>query len=175
MAILKGYVQVYTGKGKGKTTAAFGLALRAAGAGLKVYLAQFVKGTKYSECYAVEKHLSEFITLKQYGMGYFIEREPNEEDRRIASEGLQEIKEIMCSRKFDIIILDEANIAVYYKLFSAEDLLDFISEKPENIELIITGRHADPKIIDRADLVTEMKEIKHYYKQGVEARMGIEK
>jgi len=175
MTILKGYVQVYTGKGKGKTTAAFGLALRAAGAGLKVYLAQFVKGTKYSECYAVEKHLSEFITLKQYGMGYFIEREPNEEDRRIASEGLQEIKEIMCSRKFDIIILDEANIAVYYKLFSAEDLLDFISEKPENIELIITGRHADPKIIDRADLVTEMKEIKHYYKQGVEARKGIEK
>ena len=85
---MKGYVQVYTGKGKGKTTAAFGLALRAAGAGLKVYFAQFVKGTKYSECHAVEKYLSEFITLKQYGMGYFVEREPNKEDRRIASEGL---------------------------------------------------------------------------------------
>ena len=172
---MKGYVQVYTGKGKGKTTAAFGLALRAAGAGLKVYFAQFVKGTKYSECHAVEKYLSAFITLKQYGMGYFVERKPNEDDRRMASEGLLEIKEIMCSGKYDVIILDEANIAVYYKLFSLEDLLDFIDAKPENVELIITGRHADPKIIDRADLVTEMKEIKHYYHNGVEARVGIEK
>ena len=162
-------------RGKGKTTAAFGLALRAAGAGLKVYFTQFVKGTKYSECHAVEKYLSAFITLKQYGMGYFIEREPNEEDRRVASEGLREIREIMCSGKYDVIILDEANIAVYYKLFSLEDLLDFIDAKPENVELVITGRHADPKIIDRADLVTEMKEIKHYYRKGVEARVGIEK
>ena len=122
-----------------------------------------------------KRYLSAFITLKQYGMGYFVEREPNEEDRRIASEGLREIKEIMCSEKYDLIILDEANIAVYYKLFSAEDLLDFIDAKPENVEIIITGRHADPKIIDRADLVTEMKEIKHYYHQEVEARRGIEK
>lgn len=173
--ILKGYIQVYTGKGKGKTTAAFGLALRAAGAGLKVYFAQFVKGTKYSECHAVEKYLSASITLKQYGMGYFVERKPNEEDRKVASEGLREIKEIIRSEKYDLIVLDEANIAVYYKLFSVEDLLDFIDAKPENIELIITGRHADPKIVERADLVTEMKEIKHYYHSGVEARMGIEK
>ena len=172
---MKGYVQVYTGGGKGKTTAAFGLALRAAGAGLKVYFAQFVKGTKYSECHAVERYLSAFITLKQYGMGYFVEREPEEADRRVASEGLREIKEIMCSGNYDVIVLDEANIAVYYKLFSLEDLLDFIDAKPENVELIITGRHADPKIIDRADLVTEMKEIKHYYRKGVEARVGIEK
>ncbi len=99
---MKGYVQVYTGKGKGKTTAAFGLALRAAGAGLKVYFAQFVKGTKYSECHAVEKYLSASITLKQYGMGYFVEREPNEDDRRMASEGLLEIKEIMCSGKYNL-------------------------------------------------------------------------
>jgi cob(I)alamin adenosyltransferase len=172
---LKGYVQVYTGKGKGKTTAAFGLALRAAGAGLRVYFAQFVKGTKYSECHAVGKYLSEFITLKQYGLGYFVEREPNEEDRRSAVEGLREIKKIMCSETYDIIILDEANIAVYYKLFSVEDLLDFIDAKPDGIEIIITGRHADPKVIDRADLITEMKEIKHYYHDGVEARTGIEK
>ncbi len=172
---MKGYVQVYTGEGKGKTTAVFGLALRAAGAGLKVYFAQFVKGTKYSECRAVEKYLSAFITLKQYGMGYFVEREPNEDDRRMASEGLLEIKEIMCSGKYDLIVLDEANIALYYKLFSLGDLLDFIDAKPENVELVITGRHADPKIIERADLVTEMKEIKHYYRNGVEARVGIEK
>jgi cob(I)alamin adenosyltransferase len=172
---LQGYVQVYTGEGKGKTTAAFGLALRAVGAGLKVYFAQFVKGTKYSECHAVEKYLSAFITMKQYGMGYFVEREPDDKDRRMAAEGLREIKEIMCSGKYDVIILDEANIAVYYELFSLEDLLGFIDAKPANIELVITGRHADPKVIEKADLVTEMKEIKHYYHNGVEARKGIEK
>lgn len=172
---MEGYVQVYTGNGKGKTTAAFGLALRAAGAGLKVYFAQFVKGTKYSECHAVEKYLFDMITLKQYGLGYFVEREPDEEDRRMAIEGLHEIREILRSEQYDVVILDEANIAVYYKLFSANDLLDLIDAKPPNVELIITGRHADRKIIEKADLVTEMKEIKHYYGKGVEARKGIEK
>ena len=172
--MVKGYIQVYTGNGKGKTTAAFGLALRAAGAGLKVYIAQFVKGMKYSEINALVK-LDEFITLKQYGRGCFIHRKPDKEDIQIAQEGIREVREIMDSGKYQMIILDEANIATYYNLFSVDDLLDFIRAKPEDVELVITGRMADPRIIEEADLVTEMKELKHYYQNGVQARNGIEK
>ncbi len=171
---MKGYVQVYTGHGKGKTTAALGLALRAAGAGLKVYIAQFVKGMKYSEINILDK-LSDSIALKQYGRSCFINRNPDEKDIRAAREGLKEVREIMCSGEYQMIILDEANIATDYNLFSVEELLDFIRAKPEEVELVITGRMADPRVIEEADLVTEMKEIKHYYQKGVEARKGIEK
>ena len=171
---MKGYVQVYTGDGKGKTTAAFGLALRAAGAGLSVYIAQFVKGMKYYELDALEK-LSDFITIKQYGRDCFIFNDPTDEDIKIAQEGLREVKDIMSSGKYNVIILDEANIATYYNLFSIEDLLELIRSKPEDVEIVITGRKADPEIIQAADLVTEMKEIKHYYQKGVQARDGIEK
>lgn len=171
---MQGYIQVYTGNGKGKTTAALGLALRAVGAGLKVLIAQFVKGVEYSELKSIER-LSDSITLKQYGLGFFVNREPNKEDVRVAREGLKEIQEIMCSGMYDLVILDEANIATYYDLFSVEDLLDFIRAKPEKVELVITGRMADPRIIESADLVTEMKEVKHYYHSGVKARVGIEK
>ncbi len=171
---MKGYVQVYTGDGKGKTTAALGLAMRAAGAGLKVYIAQFVKGMKYSELITLDK-LSEHITLKQYGRNCFIKNKPQEEDIRIAQEGLKEVRELMVSGKYQVLILDEANIATLYELFSVDDLLDLIRAKPEDMEIIITGRRADPRIIEAADLVTEMKEIKHYYQTGVAARDGIEK
>ena len=171
---MKGYIQIYTGNGKGKTTAAFGLALRAVGAGLKVYIAQFVKGTEYSELESV-KRLSDSITLKQYGLGFFVNREPNKDDIRVALEGLKEVREIMCSGMYDLVILDEANVAVYHDLFSVEDLLEFMRAKPANVELVITGRRADPRIIESADLVTEMEAIKHYYHSGVEARIGIEK
>ena len=171
---MKGYVQVYTGNGKGKTTAALGLALRAAGAGLKVFIAQFVKGMKYSEMDTLAG-LSDFITVKQYGRSCFIYRDPDEEDIRAAQEGLKELIEIMNSRKYQMIILDEANIATHYNLFSVDELLDFIHAKPEEVELVITGRLADPRIIEEADLVTEMKEIKHYFQKGVKARDGIEK
>ena len=171
---MKGYVQVYTGDGKGKTTAALGLALRAAGAGHRVYIAQFVKGMKYSELDTLDK-LSDFIKVKQYGLRCFIREAAGEEDIRAAQEGLKEVKEIMCSGKYRIIILDEANIATHFRLFSVDALLDFIKSKPEEIELVITGRRADPRIIEAADLVTEMNEIKHYYQKGVAARDGIEK
>ncbi len=173
-AKMKGYVQVYTGNGKGKTTAAFGLVLRATGAGLKVYIAQFVNGMKYSELDALAK-LSDSITIKQYGRSCFIYRNPGEEDIKAAQEGLKEIREVMCSGKYQIIILDEANIATHYNLFSVEELLDFIQAKPEGIELIITGRMANPSIVEEADLVTEMKEVKYYYQKGIKARDGIEK
>ncbi len=171
---MKGYVQVYTGDGKGKTTAALGLAVRAAGAGLRVYVAQFVKGMKYSELVTLEK-LSEYITVKQYGRDCFIKKSPQKEDIQAAQAGLKEVGEIMCSGKYQVIILDEANIATHYNLFSVEDLLDFIRSKPEDVELVITGRRADPRILEEADLVTEMKEIKHYYRNGIQARDGIEK
>lgn len=171
---MKGYIQVYTGNGKGKTTAALGLALRAAGANKKVYIAQFVKGMKYSEINSLAK-LQDFITMKQYGRKGFIKRDPDEKDIQVAREGIQEVKEIMCSGKYQMIILDEANIATSYNLFSVDELLDFIEAKPEEVELVITGRTADLRIMEKADLVTEMKEIKHYYQKGVKARKGIER
>jgi cob(I)alamin adenosyltransferase len=169
----KGYVQVYTGNGKGKTTAAFGLALRAAGAGLPVFIAQFVKGMEYSELNTL-KRFSDLITLKQYGRGCFIRGEPVEEDIRAAKEGLAEIRTILHSGKFKVIILDEANIATFFELFSVEELLDLIDGKPEETEIVITGRNADPRVLEKADLVTEMCEVKHYYTRGVQARGGIE-
>ena len=171
---MKGYVQVYTGNGKGKTTAAFGLALRAAGAGLKVYIAQFVKGTDYSELESIGI-LSDHITLKQYGLGFFVNRSPDQEDMNAARQGLEKVREIMLSDGYDVVILDEANIATTYGLFPVEDLLSFIESRPENVELVITGRNADPRVVEAADLVTEMREVKHYYSKGVEARVGIEK
>ena len=171
---MKGYVQVYTGNGKGKTTAALGLALRAAGAGLKVYIAQFVKGMRYSEL-DVLTGLSDLITIKQYGRSCFIYRDPDKEDIQAAREGLADVKKIMDSGKYQVIILDEANIATHYNLFSVDELLDFIRGKKEDVELVITGRMADPRILEEADLVTEMREIKHYYQKGIEAREGIEK
>ncbi|MFZ5570141.1 MAG: cob(I)yrinic acid a,c-diamide adenosyltransferase [Thermodesulfobacteriota bacterium] len=171
---MKGYVQVYTGDGKGKTTAALGLALRAYGAGLNVYIAQFVKGMQYSELDAVAK-LADHITIKQYGRGCFIRNVPQPEDFAAAREALEEVRRIMGSGRYQVVILDEANIATFYNLFSVDELLEVIREKPESVELVITGRRADARIIEAADLVTEMREIKHYYQRGIQAREGIEK
>nr|VFJ60025.1 MAG: cob(I)yrinic acid a,c-diamide adenosyltransferase [Candidatus Kentron sp. FW] len=171
---MKGYVQVYTGNGKGKTTAAFGLALRSAGAGLKVFIAQFVKGMKYSELESIG-WLRDRITLHQYGRNCFIRRNPTEEDIALARDGLDRTRRAILSGDWDVVILDEANIAVYFELFPVEELLTLIEEKPEHVELVITGRYADERLIERADLVTEMREVKHYYAGGVKARAGIEK
>jgi cob(I)alamin adenosyltransferase len=171
---MKGYVQVYTGDGKGKTTAAIGLAVRAAGAGMKVYIAQFIKLGDYSEIKALGKFTG-LITVEQFGLGRFIKGKPSEEDIEAAKRGIEKVKSLMRSSGFDIIILDEANSAVKCGLISAMEILDLISLKPENMELVITGRDASPEIIEKADLVTEMKEIKHYFRKGVRAREGIEK
>jgi len=170
---MKGYIQVYTGNGKGKTTAALGLALRAAGAGLKVYFAQFIKGMDYSELHSIKK-LSENITLKQYGRECFIYKEPDEEDIKVARRGFDEVSQIIYKGDHEVVVLDEINIAIYYKLISVDEVLELINNKPENVELVLTGRNVDKRIIERADLVTEMKEIKHYYRNGVNARKGIE-
>jgi cob(I)alamin adenosyltransferase len=167
-------VQVYTGDGKGKTTAALGLALRAAGAGLRTYIGQFVKGMKYSELESL-KRFSDLITIHQYGRDCFIDKDPEKEDIQMAREGLDKAEKAMTSGKYDLIILDEATIATYYNLFSVDELLAVVEKRPEEVELVITGRRADARIIEVADLVTEMKEIKHYYQEGVQAREGIEK
>ena len=170
---MKGYIQIYTGEGKGKTTAALGLTLRAVGAGKKVLFAQFVKGQKYSEIKAIEQFLPN-VVLKQYGLKFFIDKLPSEEDIKSAKAGLTELAEIIKSSDYDIIVLDEVNIALYYDLFSVEELIEILMNKKEETELILTGRYAPQELIEIADLVTEMKEIKHYYQQGVIARKGIE-
>jgi cob(I)alamin adenosyltransferase len=170
----KGFVQVYTGDGKGKTTAALGLALRAAGAGFRVFIAQFVKGMRYSELDAITK-LSDSITIRQYGRDCFINGQPTEDDRSLANSGLQEVRKILLSGNYRLVILDEANIAIYYNLFTLSELLDLIRNRPEHVELVITGRGAHPRLLEEADLVTEMREIKHYYQRGIAARLGIEK
>ncbi len=169
----KGYVQIYTGDGKGKTTAALGLALRAAGAGLPVFIAQFIKGGEYSEVHAL-KRFSDLISLRQYGSGRFVHGVPSEEDIRLAKEGLADVHDVLQSGKYKVVILDEAAIATFFDLFTVEDLIGLIEEKPEGVELLITGRNADPRLMEKADLVTEMREVKHYYTEGVPARDGIE-
>ena len=170
---MKGYIQVYTGDGKGKTTAALGLALRAAGAGLKVYFAQFVKGMDYSELHSLRK-FSDNIVVKQYGRDCFIYKEPESEDIEVARRGFDEVKKIILGGKYDVVILDEINIATYYKLITVEEVIELIKSRPSNVEVVLTGRNADRRIIANADLVTEMKDIKHYYQSGVSARKGIE-
>jgi len=169
----KGYIQVYTGNGKGKTTAALGLALRAVCADKKVYIGQFVKNMKYNEAKA-GKYLPGF-KIEQYGKGCFISREPSKEDFKAAEEGLEKIEKILKEGKYDIVILDEINIAIYYKLLSPSKVIEIIDNKKENTEIILTGRYAHDMIINRADLVTEMKEIKHYFNNGIKARDGIER
>jgi len=171
----KGYIQIYTGNGKGKTTAALGLALRAMGADMKVFIGQFVKGMHYSEIDIINSFPKHKIVLKQYGLDCFIYQQPTQKDIEAAQKGFREMKEILLSAKYDMVIFDELNIALYYKLFGINEVVDMLADKPHNVEVVITGRYAPQELIDLADLVTEMKEIKHYYTQGVEARTGIEK
>jgi cob(I)alamin adenosyltransferase len=169
-----GYVHVYTGDGKGKTTAALGLALRAAGAGWNVFIGQFVKGMAYSELDALER-FRDRITLRQFGRSCFIDRQPEYADVAQARQGLAQSREAILSGGYRLIVLDEANVAVALGLIELDDLLTLIDARPDPVELVITGRWAHEQIIRRADLVTEMREVKHYYQQGILARTGIER
>lgn len=169
----RGFIQVYTGNGKGKTTAAIGLAVRAVGAKKKVFIAQFVKGMVYSEI-EVLRQLTPAIKVNLYGKDCFISREPSEEDIQAAKNGLKEVSEIIHSEQYDVIILDEATIAVNFNLFSIDDLIAVLRLKPIQTEIIITGRYAPPELLELADLVTDMTEVKHYYTSGVLSRKGIE-
>jgi len=172
----KGYVQVYTGNSKGKTTAALGLAFRAAGRGLKTYIGQFMKGQYYGELEAA-KMVPDYITIEQYGKDTLIhvQNPPEANDVQMAQEGLARIKEAMISSKYGIIVFDEIITAHYFHLLSLEEMLGIIAMKPVGVEIVFTGRYAPPELIAAADLVTEMVEIKHYYQSGVTARKGIER
>ena len=171
----KGYIQIYTGSGKGKSTAAIGQAVRAAGYGLKSYIAQFMKEYPYNELISL-KYLSAWISIEQFGGDEFVYKKelPGENDLKKARLGLETVKEKMQSDNYDLIILDEAIVAIYFKLIETKDLIDIIKAKPENVELILTGRYCPVELIALADLVTEMKEVKHYYQKGITSREGIE-
>jgi cob(I)alamin adenosyltransferase len=172
----KGYVQVYTGNGKGKTTAAMGLALRAAGHGQRVYIGQFLKGQTYGELLSIKK-LFPKVVIEQFGRKGFVHvtKDPDLEDIKRAKRGLKKCLAAMLSKKFRIVILDEINVAVDLNLIKEAEVHKFLDQKPEDVEVVLTGRYASASFVKRADLVTEMKERKHYYKKGVRARKGIEK
>ncbi len=172
-AMRKGYVQVYTGNAKGKTTAAMGLTLRSAGAGRKVYIAQFIKHRRSSEFRALER-LGDLVTISQFGTGFLRAGTPGKPAREAAKKGIEEVRHALRSGEYALVILDEINVATHYGLVSMDELLQLIDEKPAGVELVLTGRYADERVIERADLVTEMREIKHYYRKGVKARLGIE-
>lgn len=191
----KGYVQVYTGNGKGKTTAAIGLAIRALGAGKRVLVLQFMKTKVYSE-HNILPHISPNLTLETMGKPFFVVKEgtmtaeelakwgddivvfpsgkPPQEYVAVAKQGVDRAKAAVSSGEYDLVILDEINVAMFFELVSWEQVEDIINSKLERVELVLTGRGASPELIERADLVTEMREVKHYYNQGVEARLGIE-
>lgn len=170
---MQGCVQVYTGDGKGKTSAATGLAVRAVGAGLRIFIGQFIKGKDSSEMALLRERCPE-VTIEQFGHGRFIKTTPSNEDMTVAQHGIERLHEVMISGNYDVIIVDEANGAVSAKIIDVDNLISLINARPDNIELILTGRNAHKKVIECADLVTEMKSIKHYYDSGVPARKGIE-
>jgi len=190
-----GMVQVYTGNGKGKTTAAIGLAIRALGAGKKVLFLQFMKAKVYSE-HNILPDLSPNLTLKTIGKPFFVVKEgsmppeeaakwkdkavffspgqPPSEYLEIIAGGMAEAREAVTSGKYDLVVLDELNCALHFGLVSWQEVKSLLESRAENVEIVLTGRGATPELIETADLVTEMKEIKHYYSKGLEARKGIE-
>ena len=170
---MQGFVQVYTGDGKGKTTAALGLALRAAGAGLKVYIGQFIKNADYSELTTLQR-LADCITVQQFGRGCFLLTEPCQADIDAAHAALATIGAVLASGAFALVIADEINVACALGLINDQDILDLMARRPAGVELVLTGRGAPATVLARADLVTEMRPIKHYYEQGILARKGIE-
>jgi len=170
---MQGCVQVYTGDGKGKTTAALGLALRAVGAGLRVYIAHFMKRGDYSEMTACGK-LGGQVTAEQFGTGRFVRGNPDTDDLAAGQQGLEAVKAALTAGTYDLVIADEANVAVAMGVLNEEAVLDLMAAKPAHVELVLTGRGATEAIMAAADLVTEMRAVKHYYEKGVAARKGIE-
>lgn len=173
----QGYIQVYTGNGKGKTTAALGLALRAAGRGMKTYMAQFLKKGEYGELLAVQDCLADRITIRQFGLPEFHHQEQgvSAEEIAAAEAGLAAAGTAMAGGDYRIVVLDEINTLLHFGIIAVEPVLRFLDRKPAGVELVLTGRYAPQAILDRADLVTEMKEIRHYYQKNIQARTGIEK
>ncbi len=171
---MQGYVHVYTGNGKGKTTAVLGMIVRAVGAGFRVYLGQFLKKGETSEIKCLRKRFPD-VTLEQYGSGRLIKDKPLQDDIRLASQGLTRLRSAMLSGAYNMVIADEANGCVKAGLADVEDLLQLVREKPRHVELVFTGRSAHKRLIEAADLVTDMREVKHYFSRKVKARRGIER
>ena len=170
----KGLVQIYTGNGKGKTTASLGLAFRAAGHDFQVYVMQFMKGqTIYGELEAARR-VGANLTIEQVGREAFVSREPTAEDRRLATEAFARARQLTSSGDYDLVVLDELNCVVDYDLVPLAEVKELIRAKAPHTELVLTGRNAHPELVELADLVTEMREIKHYYHAGQQARRGIE-
>ena len=170
----RGLVIVITGNGKGKTTSAFGQALRAAGQGLNVFIMQFMKGRDHGEYKAVRKYLPQ-ITIRRSGLDSFVMRDnPAQIDIELARRGFEAVKKAASSGKYDMLILDEINVAVDFKLIPVEDLIDFIKNKPPALDLVLTGRYAPRALVKLADTVSEVKEIRHHYAAGIKDRAGIE-
>jgi len=165
-------IQIYTGNGKGKTTAAIGLAIRAAGAGMKVYIAQFIKKGCYNEIKVLKKIKN--IKLEQFGRGCFIKSAAALKDKQLAAAGFKKVKQAVFAKKYDLIILDELNICLKLKLLPLKEVVNLIKSTPKRVELVLTGRNCPAEIIKLADLVSVIQDKKHYYKSGVKARRGIE-
>ena len=184
----RGLIHVYTGDGKGKTTAALGLALRAAGCGFCTYFCQFLKGQEYGELAAArwlvagapEGATRPPITIERFGQPTFVRASPDgtrrasEEDVRLARAGLEAARRAMCSGRYELVVLDEINVALYFQLLTVQEVLEVIDHKPEGVELVLTGRRVPDEILARADYITEMREVRHPYQQGIQARKGIE-
>jgi cob(I)alamin adenosyltransferase len=172
---IKRYIQVYTGDGKGKTTAALGLSIRASGHGLRTYIGQFMKGQHYGELTALRDN--PFITIEQYGDIECIHRnQVTQKHMDQAEQGLIKTRDAMLSGKYDIVILDEINVTIRFGLLTVKQVLELLDQRPQSVEIILTGRYAPQEFIEYADLVSEIKEVKHYYKnQGILARDGIER
>jgi cob(I)alamin adenosyltransferase len=173
----RGFIQVYTGNGKGKTTAALGLALRAAGRGMKTYIGQFLKKGEYGELLAVKRYLPELIVIEQFGLPEFHHQENGVSiaEREAAEAGMGAVKKAMFSGNYRIVVLDEINTLLHFKIIAVDPVLQLLAEKPEELEVILTGRYAPAEILARADLITDMLEIRHYYQKKIPARTGIEK
>lgn len=171
-----GKLHVYTGDGKGKTTAALGLAVRAACAGLKVFIGQFMKGLPYAE-QKLPRRFPDLIDMEQFGTPRMIcqGEDPTSEDLRGAREGLRRMREVLECGEYDVVVADEMNIALSFGLLEEEAVLDLLRGRPEGVELVLTGRAAPASVLELADLVTEMREVRHYYAtEGLKARKGIE-
>lgn len=170
----RGLTIVITGNGKGKTTAAFGQALRAIGQGYNVFVLQFMKGRKYGEFIAAEKYLPR-LTIRMSGLDSFVMRDnPAAIDLELAQKGLEAARKAIMSNKYDMVILDEINVALDFKLIKLKEVIELIKNKPTTLDLILTGRYAPKEIIKLADTVSEIQEVKHHYNAGIKDRAGIE-
>jgi len=168
-----GYVHVYTGNGKGKTTAAIGLALRSLGAGKRVYVAQFIKGRASGEIEALRAHFPE-AEIECFGLGRFVRGAPSEKDIEAAQRGMHRLRQVLTSGEHHVVVAAELNGAIRAGLIPLDQVLDLLAVRPDHVELVITGRNAHARLMQKADLVTEMRNLKHYLDKGVPAREGIE-